>query len=334
METKAKRGETKRELAPVLVSVYDRPSHLKKCIEALVKNPEAERTDLFIVSDAACCREHEEKIREVRTYMGTIKGFKRVIPIIRESNMGAFHSMNRARDEVINAYGSLIAMEDDIVVSHNFLRFMNQALVVYEERPDVFSVAGFTYNFVPDDYAKDVYLSQKFCPWGMGLWKEKWNRARDYIFNPVSAVDLGNREIFDRIVELKGASFSHYMEDRDGRIMATDARVPVYMIKHGLYTLAPKKTLVNNIGFDGSGLHLDTRYHVGLLEFWEDKDAFEMPPDLEPDPLVEAFDANRKKRKMVMMVKRVLIKAGFLYFVLDARRAWKRFRLKRRHYRM
>jgi len=46
------------KFAPIVVTVYDRPIHFIKCIEALQMNAEAKESDLFIVSDAASCDYH------------------------------------------------------------------------------------------------------------------------------------------------------------------------------------------------------------------------------------------------------------------------------------
>ena len=39
------------ECAPIIISVYDRLDHLKKCIKSLQQNELARYSDLFVISD-------------------------------------------------------------------------------------------------------------------------------------------------------------------------------------------------------------------------------------------------------------------------------------------
>jgi len=47
--------------------------------------------------------------------------------------------------QVIREYGRVIVPEDDLLISPNFLTYMNQALNFYEKNSKVFSVAGYSY---------------------------------------------------------------------------------------------------------------------------------------------------------------------------------------------
>lgn len=52
--------------APIIVSVYDRLDHLKRCIEALLVNDLAPESLLYIVSDAPYREDHIPVIERVR----------------------------------------------------------------------------------------------------------------------------------------------------------------------------------------------------------------------------------------------------------------------------
>src|SRR5574344_1681732 len=96
---------SKRVLAPILVSVYHRLDCLKRCVESLLSNPEAQESEIWIVSDAAFKPEHEQLIQEVREYILSIRGFKAVHPVFHEKNMGAGHSVIPVYNELLNGYG-------------------------------------------------------------------------------------------------------------------------------------------------------------------------------------------------------------------------------------
>lgn len=71
-------------LAPIVLFVYNRPWHTKQTVEALQKNEFAKENELFIFSDAAKNENTEQKVNEVREYIKTIDGFKKVTIIERE----------------------------------------------------------------------------------------------------------------------------------------------------------------------------------------------------------------------------------------------------------
>ena len=90
--------------APILISVYDRQCHLEKCIESLKLNSLSDQTEVYIVSDAAHSKKYEPDIELIRKYISTITGFKNVIPINREKNLGSFLSINSAIEEIGRAH--------------------------------------------------------------------------------------------------------------------------------------------------------------------------------------------------------------------------------------
>ena len=65
-----------RKLAPIGISVYTRINHFKQCIEALQNNILAEKSALFVYSDAASNKEDEYLVKEIREFTHSITGFK------------------------------------------------------------------------------------------------------------------------------------------------------------------------------------------------------------------------------------------------------------------
>lgn len=66
-------------LSPILLFVYNRLSHTRRCVEALLKNSLASESELFIYADGAKDTTQKEMVNEVREYIHSIKGFKNKI---------------------------------------------------------------------------------------------------------------------------------------------------------------------------------------------------------------------------------------------------------------
>lgn len=243
------------ECAPIIISVYDRLDHLKKCIKSLQQNELARYSDLFVISDAAYKQEHVSQINEVRTYIKSISGFKRVYPVFREVNLGGHKSVLTAFHDVLQIYDSFISLEDDIVVSSDFLQYMNEALVFYKDERRIFSICGFKAPFLlPKGYGEDVYFYPCNSPWGIGTWKDRWESV--------------NHDYFDRYSELKKdpkkykafTSIGFYIKgilqaDSRKEIVAGDLRIYYHMFQHNMCSVFPVVSKTQNWGFDGTGEH-------------------------------------------------------------------------------
>lgn len=241
-------------LSPILITVYNRKDHLKKSLTALKANELAKDSILYVASDAAYRKEDEEIIKEIRKFLKTIDGFKEVRLIIREKNIGSYKSVKYAIEEVLKEHKKIIFLEDDIVVSKNFLNFMNESLEVYESNKNIFSICAYVPpNLEIKEMNYDVYMWNYYCPWGMATWKEKWEKL-DLDLNEYDNFFKKKKEV---IKFFKGANhaLTILMEDRKKRMIAMDARIDWNMFQKGWVSIYPIKSLSKNIGVDGSGEH-------------------------------------------------------------------------------
>ena len=164
-------------LAPIILFVYNRPWHTRQTIEALQKNELAKESELYIFSDGPKT-ENDEKVNEVRKYIKTISGFKSITISEKEKNCGLANSVIAGVTEIINKFGKVIVIEDDLVTSKYFLKFINEALDFFEKDERIFSVSGYTFPAktmkIPKNYKHDIYLAYRHGAWGWGTWKNRW----------------------------------------------------------------------------------------------------------------------------------------------------------------
>ena len=146
--------------APIILFTYCRPDHTRRTVEALKHNELAADSDIFIYSDAAKNHNAEIGVKQTREYLKTIEGFKSITIIEREKNWGLANSLIDGISTVINKYGYAIIVEDDIVTSPYFLRFMNDALIKYRENMSVGVIHGYTMN-LGDNMPDALFLYNK-----------------------------------------------------------------------------------------------------------------------------------------------------------------------------
>lgn len=158
--------------APIVIFTYNRPIHTKETIDALLQNQYAKDSDLIIFSDAPKNEEVESAVLETRDYLKTLSGFKTVKIIERENNMGLADNIIDGVTSVVNEYGKVIVLEDDLLTSPYFLEFMNRALDKYENDKEVVSVHGYVYP-VKKKLPENFFLRHTDSL-GWGTWKNEW----------------------------------------------------------------------------------------------------------------------------------------------------------------
>ena len=112
-------------LAPIVLFVYNRLDHTQKTVQALLDNQLADKSTIFIFSDSAKDNKERYKVNQVREYIKTIDGFKKINIINRDKNYGLADSIIDGVTKIISEFDKVIVLEDDLVSSPFFLKYMN-----------------------------------------------------------------------------------------------------------------------------------------------------------------------------------------------------------------
>ncbi len=240
------------KLAPIVLFVYNRPEHTKQTVEALQKNELAIESELFIYSDAAKNIGAKAKTDEVRKYIKSISGFKKVTVIKREKNWGLATSIMDGVTKIVNEYGKVIVLEDDLVTSPCFLKFMNDALEFYKNEDKVWHVSGWSYPIEPNGL-DDVFLSRLMNCWGWATWANRWKYFEKDVGKTIKNFDNGNIKRFN----LDGATnfWSQVIGNKNNKIDTWAVFWYATIFQEDGLCLNPTQTFLENIGHDGSGVH-------------------------------------------------------------------------------
>ena len=131
--------------SPVFIPTLCRSEHFRKCVEALKRNSIAKQTDLIIGLDYPAKDSHQKGYEEIRLYLATLSGFRKVIVFEREENFGSARNIEDAIQKILENYDSFIYLEDDNEVSPNFLEYVNKGLVKFKDSPSVFAMGGYSF---------------------------------------------------------------------------------------------------------------------------------------------------------------------------------------------
>lgn len=239
-------------LAPIVLFVYNRLDHTKQTLEALQKNELASESELFIYSDATKNEDVKPKVDAVREYIKTLDGFKNITIYEREKNWGLANSIIDGVTQIVNEYGKIIVLEDDLVTSPFFLKFMNEALEVYKDEEKVWHVSGWNYP-IDTDGLDDVFLWRLMNCWGWATWKNKWQYFEKNIEKTIlefTPEDIKRFNI-DDIENFWGQIISN----KEGNINTWAIFWYASIFKKDGLCLNPTKSFVESIGNDDSGTH-------------------------------------------------------------------------------
>ena len=242
----------KSTLAPIVLFVYNRLDHTKQTLEALQKNELAQESELFIYSDAAKNNDNILQVKIVREYIKTIDGFKNITIIEREKNWGLANSIIDGVTNIINQYGKIIVLEDDLVTSPYFLKFMNEALEFYKDEKKVWHVSGWNYPIKADEL-DDVFLWRLMNCWGWATWADRWKYYEKDVEKTIS--EFAKEDIKRFNIDGVEDFFEQVILNKEDKINTWAIFWYATIFNNNGLCLNPTQTFVENIGHDGSGVH-------------------------------------------------------------------------------
>src|SRR5262249_42926346 len=110
-------------------------------------------------------------VRETRDLISNADGFRSVRVVHRPANWGLARSIISGVTEVLQSSSRIIVLEDDMITSCQFLKYMNTALSRYAEETRVASVHAYMY---PIDGLPEFFFMRGGDCWGWGTWHDRW----------------------------------------------------------------------------------------------------------------------------------------------------------------
>lgn len=239
-------------LAPILLFAFNRTKHTKQTLNYLAANDLASDSDLFVYSDAARNDEEVVAVNEVRHLVRTAQGFRSVTCIERQTNYGLARNIIEGVSEICQRYGRVIVLEDDLVTSPAFLKFMNLALDRYKHERQVWHISGWNYPIDSEGLGDAFFLRVMNC-WGWATWADRWKHFEKDTIKLIAEFDKDKIRKFD--LENSGAFWNQVLLNQKGQINTWAIYWYATIFKNNGVCLNPALSYIDNIGLDGSGTH-------------------------------------------------------------------------------
>ena len=245
--------KTNNTFPPIALFAYNRPDHTERAITSILENKLSYKCDIHIYSDGPKNIGNKNEVQKVRHIIEKYKKHINYSMYYRKSNIGLANSIIGGVNNLVKKYGTVVVIEDDLELSPYFIKYMHEALQKYRNRSEVVQISGFAFDTkVETDY--DAIFLPFTTSWGWGTWERAWNQfdcEMKYLIDIEKSPELkrkfninNNYDYYTMAVKTKLEKFDSWA-------------IKWYLSTFRNYglTLYPKKSLVKNHGFDGTGTH-------------------------------------------------------------------------------
>lgn len=239
-------------LSPIALFAFKRPDHTRRTLESLTQNAEFSESPLFIYCDGA---RHDGEVAQVEETRRLVRAWPHPNKTIieRDRNWGLANSVIEGVTQLSEKFGRVIVVEDDLVVSSMFLNYLNAALERYVDEPKVMQISGYMFP-IEGNNTSDAQLLPITSTWGWAIWERAW---KHFCVSDKAIEKLLNDSKQKYAFNLDGSyPYTRRLKQQlNGKSDSWGIRWYLSVFVAGGLIVYPPKSLVQNIGHDGSGTH-------------------------------------------------------------------------------
>ena len=227
----------------IVIFGYNRPSHLMRVLIAL-EDYKIKKIHFFLDGP----KDSKDKIVQ-KQILFMIKQNKKINIVLHKSkkNLGIAKSIINGMDKMAKKYDKIIVIEDDCIPRKEFFQFFKKML----NKKNIFEKIGAicAYQFPNIHKKKDIILRpiklNFFIPWGWATSSDHWINYRKQKKDMTVKIKSNLPKIIKKLNIL--------VKNNEKNIWSLN--FIIYNFLDGKKFIFPNKSLVKNIGFDGTGVN-------------------------------------------------------------------------------
>lgn len=239
--------------APIALFAFNRPMHLRKCLDSLLSCPEFLSSPLYVFIDGPRNAGERAAVNSVISIVDDlVHPDKRIHVQLR--NRGLAKSITTEVSRVLREHQRIIVIEDDLVVHSSILSWFNTGLEELKNEESVFQIGGYQYSIPEFQRRREGTFQRTITTWGWATWMRAWESF--------DAETVGWQSLLESEEETKrfNASGNYPFNTmlrklHRGEIDSWGIRWYYSVFKRGGLTLFPPQTLVMNEGMDKTATH-------------------------------------------------------------------------------
>jgi len=228
----------------IILFGYNRPSHLMRVIIAL----------------------EDYNIKDIHLFLDGPKNLKdraiqkQIIFIVKQSkninftlyksqkNLGIAKSINRGLNLISKKYKKMIIIEDDCVPRKEFFHFFNKMLNAKNFSSEIGAICSYQFPKMHEKNKSIIYpmLLNYFIPWGWATTSSHWVNFAKYNKNKDN---FYSKKKFPKVIK----KLNTLVKNNKKNIWSLNFIIYNFLIDKKF--IFPNKSLVKNIGFDGTGVN-------------------------------------------------------------------------------
>lgn len=259
-----------------LLFTFNRSYHTKQVLTALRENKVLPQK-LFVFQDGIKHKSDRDEWEKVNCLIRDIDWCDTEI-VVSEYNKGLSESIISGINYVLKEYDAVIVLEDDCVPTENFMSYMTQCFLKYQNNKKVYSVSGYSWPIHLQGGTYDVYGCGRISSWGWGTWKDRWAKYnKDYEL----VRKMKQNEKMSRNLAMWGRDLE---ETLVGNVRGVCDSWAVFwalnvIMQEGI-CINPYESFIRNIGFDGSGVHCGVTDQGNIKCINQKREEFSLPDEI------------------------------------------------------
>ena len=230
-------------------------------LESLKQNPLFEESEKYVFIDGPRNEKDASLIKEVAQIAYTATDNVKLSP----QNKGLGSSIIAGVSEVLNEHDAVIVLEDDLRLMPGFLTYMNNALEHFKVDERILAICGYSLKITtPKGYDSTAYFGDRASSWGWGTWRDRWQNV-DWEVSDWAEFS-NNKKAIARLNQCGSDMFGMLGDYMEGRNRSWAIRFCYHQFKHGLYSVHPVKSLVDNEGFGEAATNCRQKYNRFKIE--------------------------------------------------------------------
>ena len=240
---------------PILVTAFNRPQKLQSVVDSLVGLD----NEVYFWFDGPRLGTTDQIQINLSVDIARASKLNTIQIIQNQENIGT-NSVAMGISWVLHKYDFVIVVEEDVLVSHAFIRFAEEMLEKYEGDFRVGSITSM--NLVPANYIskpdEPYRFSSFFYPWGWATWASRWNRMQDGTSHWDYSEINWPRTARTKLSQSRWLTSMNAVRDGSAPELWDYRWIYCYWVNRWL-TVVPNSNLGTNIGFDGDATHTRIR---------------------------------------------------------------------------
>ena len=226
----------------IAVFAYNRPSHLRRVLISL-EDYKIKKINLFLDGPKSL---KDKILQKEIIFMAKFNKYLKINLIRFYKNKGLAKSITSGIDNLARKKKNIIILEDDCIPRKEFFLFILDLIKKKFYKKNTVPICGYQLPEIENAKDRSIYplFFKYFIPWGWFVTYKDWNEYRSSKSMGKKAL-IKNDKLFSQIKKIA--------EKKNKKIWSL--KFIEYNLIRKRKIIFPNKSLIKNIGFDGSGVN-------------------------------------------------------------------------------